>query len=128
MHAQDWLLAFLAIIFPPIPVIVKRGLCSAECKLNNKKQTNNSLLQPYTALPLSFRLFSFPFFFCSFFSPSLVISMLTLIVFNLIVVISILLLILGVLPSLIYGWYIISKYPKHEYINLSDSEAQYGSV
>ena len=31
MHAEDWLLAVLAIILPPIPVIVKRGFCSAEC-------------------------------------------------------------------------------------------------
>lgn len=32
MHAQDWLFAFLALIFPPLPVIFKRGLCTAECK------------------------------------------------------------------------------------------------
>lgn len=33
MHAQDWFLVFIAIILPPVPVIVKRGFCSAECKL-----------------------------------------------------------------------------------------------
>lgn len=73
MHAEDWLLAFVAILLPPVPVIVKRGFCSAE------------------------------------------------------LLISIFLLILGFLPSLIYGWYIISKYPRTEYLNL-DYSATYGSV
>jgi uncharacterized membrane protein YqaE (UPF0057 family) len=33
MHAEDWLLAFVAILLPPVPVIAKRGFCSAECML-----------------------------------------------------------------------------------------------
>lgn len=31
MHAEDWLLAFVAILLPPVPVIAKRGFCSSEC-------------------------------------------------------------------------------------------------
>ncbi|VVT47027.1 uncharacterized protein SAPINGB_P001507 [Magnusiomyces paraingens] len=78
MHARDWLLAFLALIFPPIPVIFKRGLCTVEF------------------------------------------------------LISIILLIFGFLPSVIYSWYIISKYPTVEHILIVDCDGHnhdgYGAV
>lgn len=108
MHAQDWFLAFLAIILPPIPVVVKRGFCSAERKLK-------PFSPPYCCQSMSeIVIFKFLLFL--------------LLIQLLVVIISILLLILGFLPSLIYAWYIISKYPKVEYLNIPDSEGQYGSV
>ncbi|EGW32020.1 uncharacterized protein SPAPADRAFT_61122 [Spathaspora passalidarum NRRL Y-27907] len=34
MHARDWLLVFVGFFFPPIPVIVKKGFCSADLLIN----------------------------------------------------------------------------------------------
>ncbi len=31
MHAQDWFLAIVAILLPPVAVAIKRGICSADC-------------------------------------------------------------------------------------------------
>ncbi|OWB66730.1 hypothetical protein B5S33_g5327 [[Candida] boidinii] len=34
MHARDWLLAFVGIFLPPVPVALKRGICSADFWIN----------------------------------------------------------------------------------------------
>ncbi|CDR41227.1 CYFA0S06e04346g1_1 [Cyberlindnera fabianii] len=32
MHAKDWLLVFVSFFLPPIPVLIKSGLWSSDCK------------------------------------------------------------------------------------------------
>lgn len=34
MHARDWLLAFIGIFLPFVPVAIKRGICSADFWIN----------------------------------------------------------------------------------------------
>ncbi|CDK27011.1 unnamed protein product [Kuraishia capsulata CBS 1993] len=34
MHARDWLLAFIGIFLPPVPVFIKRGFFSADFWIN----------------------------------------------------------------------------------------------
>lgn len=34
MHARDWFLVFIGFFIPPIPVLIKRGFCSADFWIN----------------------------------------------------------------------------------------------
>lgn len=68
MCSSDIFLGLIAILFPPLAVWVKRGICSVDS------------------------------------------------------IINILLCMLGFLPGLLHAWYIIAKFPDHDYDSIPDSE------
>ncbi|PQE13725.1 stress response rci peptide protein [Rutstroemia sp. NJR-2017a BVV2] len=70
MCSSDIFLGLIAILFPPVAVWVKRGICSVDS------------------------------------------------------IINILLCMLGFLPGLLHAWYIIAKFPEHDYDYIPDSEAR----